>query len=471
MAFYYVRDHADGVGSATGDGGRYASVQTGDWDTVFTVTTAYYVSLEAALAATTGPAAGDFICFADIHDHNYNATKTLTLIDGITLTSVDDTAIDVEKFGAKDYVNSGGSDLFLTASTSSMIYYRGMFFESGDNLTFSGTECHHSLDNCQIKNIGVANSDSILIITDGIVMKLTNTDIHLANAVLSGNGGLLIGNGCYMTIDGGALLFNSVKPSQIFADQGNAGSTLLVNGFDMSNLSASGNVANISASSGDNNRWIFKNCRIPSGAGLNASTIAKVGQSVEFYSTNTNDEYYEINIVEYFGTILTDTGIYRDNALTYDGTNRLSLLVSPVNTKGGVAGIKVPIQGAVYADLSTSKTVTLYLVINNTTTTATTLTDLDIIMRLTRPDATNQALGIVQQTSLASPLKTGTNLTTSSEAWTGDDATNAKQYEMAITIPALTGVIDGRVIVEVEVMADGLDANDNIYICPNFDVA
>jgi len=53
MAWYYVRTHADGTGTGTGDQGRYASQQTGDWDTTFTTTAEYYPSIEAALAATT----------------------------------------------------------------------------------------------------------------------------------------------------------------------------------------------------------------------------------------------------------------------------------------------------------------------------------------------------------------------------------------------------------------------------------
>ena len=41
----------------------------------------------------------------------------------------------------------------------------------------------------------------------------------------------------------------------------------------------------------------------------------------------------------------------------------------------------------------------------------------------------------------------------------------------SVVIGALTGVTNGLVEVEVEISADALDANDQIYICPEYGVA
>ena len=58
MAYYYVRDDGgSNVGTATGDGGRYASEQT-SWPGA---TSGYYPNIEDANNATTPPAAGDYI--------------------------------------------------------------------------------------------------------------------------------------------------------------------------------------------------------------------------------------------------------------------------------------------------------------------------------------------------------------------------------------------------------------------------
>lgn len=478
MGYYYVRDHADGTGTRTSGGSK--TLQTGDWDTTFTVTGDYYASIDAALNdSTTAPSAGDVICCSHIHDHDYGAAhKTLTIPTGVIIISVTDTAIDSETTGAIERVNSGIYNLTISsAATAGKQFHKGITYKAGNNLLLGGTvESYVSMINCTLVCDGTATSDLMGFgVADGIFMEFINTDIQLPDTgSLSASSGFRILNGGKLHIKGGSLLFDTAKPNYIFSMQGGGGSLVVLDGFDMSNIGASGAIFEGLASNDDNSTAIVRNCLIPSGVSLSVSSIAKPGQRIEAYSTDNADQYYEMQIEDYYGSVVTnDNTIYRDNALTYDGTNRLSLEVTPTtaNCIPGVAGIRFDLSGTRYADLSSSVNVTVYGVIDNTATAATQLTDHDVIIRVTRPDGTNEALGVVQESGGTSILKTATNLTAGSEVWTGDHATNSKTFEIQVTIPALTGVTDGRVSVEVEVMADTLHASDKIYICPDWSIA
>jgi hypothetical protein len=102
--YYYVKydesDATDGQGTATGDGGRVATTpRTGTWSTTVTE---FYADMTAVLAATTPPAAGDFVYFSHLHDKDYaGADKSYNPAEGVSLVSVDDANQDQYLRGAQ----------------------------------------------------------------------------------------------------------------------------------------------------------------------------------------------------------------------------------------------------------------------------------------------------------------------------------------------------------------------------------
>ena len=131
--YAYVRDHADGTGTrATST--AYTSAQTGDWDTTLSSTGDYYASVSSAITNNT-LVAGDFIICSDIHSHTYGANTAYDPPTGVTVISVDDTAIDSEKAGANEQASGGTYDLDISpGSTAGIVRYRGMTFQAQDDL-------------------------------------------------------------------------------------------------------------------------------------------------------------------------------------------------------------------------------------------------------------------------------------------------------------------------------------------------
>lgn len=472
MAFYYARtDATRGTGTATGNGGRSATILTGDWNAAMAATTSYYASRNAALAADTPPVAGDIIILSNIHNHNYGATTVQTCANGVITISVDDTAIDEELAGAIDQAIGGTYDLSLFVSgASGEQYHRGVSYIAGDDILLNGSsESSFYLKNGLLKNAGSASSDAMASLFDGSRVILTDTDVHLTDNS-SMTLGIRVTNGNEWIIDGGSLLFTTNKPNQIFNVGGAGGGRIVMNGFDASNLTTSGALCEVESSSDDNVLAIFKNVLKPASSTLNTVAVPKPGQRFEAYSCGSANEYYNFEVDDNPGAVIADTGIYRDGFGTYDGTNKYSYKVTPIaaNCIKGVIGIQFPILSR-YLDLTTSKTVRVYLVINNTVSTATTLDHLDVLTRVKYSDNTNEVLGVIAESAGGSILKSGTALTASAEAWTGDHATNAKQYQIDVVIPSLANVDNGLVQVELMVSADSLGANDQIYVCPDWD--
>lgn len=469
MAFFYVKNTLTG----TGDQGRYASAQTGSFPTG----TGGYATISAALAATTPPTAGDVICCSDTHSHNYATSTTLTIPDGVTVTSVDDTSCDDELAGAYEYVQFGSHDLSLTSSAGSVHYHRGMKYMSGDNITLSSTnESSGIFKNCTIGCLGTNANDIISAGQDGVKIIFKNTDIQLPDsATLSA--GFQIYGGAHISITGGSLILGgSNNPNHIFYGGGAGGGYLDVNGFDATLIDSAGAICSFDASSEDNQLAILKNVLMPAGASLATSAMAKNGQRIEGYSCGSADEYYQLQIEDYYGSVTTETTKVRTGAALYDGTNEKSYLVTPTqaNCINGVAGLRFRLGGK-YADLATAnQTVTVYVMIDNTSQAATALTDHDLILRIKVTDDTNEAFGNIVETGGTSILKTATALPTDasgSSNWEGEDAgAYAKYYAITYDLGAFTNVTNGFVEVEVEVMADSLHADDELYVCPDFTI-
>lgn len=475
--YCYVRTHADGTGTRATTT-AYTSIQTGDWDTTLSAVGDYYASISSAISNNT-LVAGDFIICSSIHNIDYGANTTITIPDGVIIMSVDDTAIDDELAGAVETTESGVYDLFIGNTTAGASFHREMEYRSGDLLEIgSAVESVFDMKGGALKLTGSSAADGVLSgNADGAYIKLRDVDLQCPDNGSLSNGGFALYSGVIWDIKGGSLLYNTIKPNKVFYSAGVDGGTLLIDGFDATNLASGGGLVDIDSSADDNNLVIAKNVLLGTGGLLSLSTLGKPGQRIEGYSIGTGDEYFEIEIRDYYGSVTTETSIVRTNSKTYDGTNQISLAVTPItgNCVNGVSGLVFNLPGAVYADLSSATTVTIYGCINNTSTAATQLTHFDVKARITRPDGTNQALGIVQdsidETGVeTSILKTATNLTSSAEGWDNDHA-NAKQFEITVDIGALTGVTDGRVTVEMEVMPTSLDVGDQIYICPDFDVS
>lgn len=483
MAYFYVRTHADGTGTRTTGGGT--TLQTGDWDTTLGAVGNYYASINDAISDSAFTA-NDVVVCSNIHSIDHGASETISVPDGVIIVSVDDTAIDTPLAGASE--SSTGSSIYSyilqNSGGAGKKYLRGLTITAENDLRLYGSNqnCYTEAINCTFKCTGTSNFDYMLMVgssADGQRVTLVNSDIKLpdAGSLPSNTGFIVAGGGSEFRWKGGSILTNTTPAVFCFSAGGNGGGTILCEDVDFSNLASSASLCDVDSYNDDLFNAVFINCKFPTSYTLNSGAMQAPNQRIEAYGCGTANEYYDLEISDYYGTVITETLKVRTGAATYDGTNERSYKVDVTtngNTIAGVAGLRFTLGGR-YADLATAnQTITVYVMIDNTTQAATALTDHDIILRIKVPNDTNQALGDVVETGGTSFLKTATALPTDgsgSSNWEGEDAgAYAKYYAITKDLGAFTNVTNGLVEVEVEVMADSLHANDEIYICPEFTI-
>jgi hypothetical protein len=147
MAYFYIKSG----GTATGDGGRYASYKTGSWSTAFTATSQYYNSiadLETSVFGGTSPTLGDYIIFSHLHNDTSSASNFFNITDSgdtnnqyISVVSVDDSDVTKLKVGAQVdgassyYLSTGICYIFGLVNLPEQNFTHGI----ANATTFSGT--------------------------------------------------------------------------------------------------------------------------------------------------------------------------------------------------------------------------------------------------------------------------------------------------------------------------------------------
>jgi len=175
--FYYIKLG----GTATGDGGRYATEKVGSWATAFSATSEYYNSLEECLDnATTKPTGEDSIRIS--HLHLFDSGNTEIRYELVTppsapieIISVDDANVDTPLAGAAE--DAGTADTYFRGyefiaykfygfkvlcdeptiggvGSNISLYMKDSFFEllGNDQITVYGVRDSHNvhLDHCNI---------------------------------------------------------------------------------------------------------------------------------------------------------------------------------------------------------------------------------------------------------------------------------------------------------------------------------
>lgn len=470
--FFYVK--SGGTASAATDDGRVATTpSTGSFATKGA--SAYYNNVDDALnpSKTNPPTAGDFICVSDVHSHDYATNQTLSIPDHVTVICVSDTNCDTVSSGAIEGVLTGSADLLIYATGVGQHHYHiGMDYRATDDIFFpySGGSCFALFRDCTFTGLGGAG-DGPQIFGDGNVVEWINTDVKCSESATAHI--CIVSNGQKLIIRGGSVLANSTTDcAQGFLMGGNGGQVLDVRDFDMSNLATSSVIVDIDGATDDTIDATFHNCLMPTSYTL-TDTPAYAGQRVAAYGCDTGGAYYSYQIEDEYGSVVEDTSIYRDAARTYDGTNRLSLKVTPnSNQVVGTKGLRFPL-GSRYADIATAnKTVTVYFIVDINTGTVATLDKNDIVMYVSVQDDTNRALSNTVKSHTPEPLKTGVSLTAGSlTEWTGETGgSSSVAYELSYDLGAFTNASNAKISVEIELMCGALSANEFVYIDPDFDI-
>lgn len=462
MAIWFVDSNAGGANDGT------------SW-------TDAYVTLDRALdsAINTGLAAGDFVYVhvgassphSETGASTVGATGTGTAINPIKVLGVDQNNSDALTVSTIKNVQATSSQLVFSMTA---LYVYGVWFytDNADIFVGENDDFLYCFERCTMQLDSTATGRNIDHGAGGTgtfdqFVEYIDCDIGLSTSGF-GNQGLFT-DGARVVWRGGGLVEGTIGgwPS-IIVDYARFGSIDVI-GVDLSDLQTTGYLVNQSLGSG---RVSFQNCELPSTiAGFvrlaGSDTYHNIIQVYKSHSGTDSDPSYEYFSKSIYGEVDVSTTIYRNggwtdgertNPLSYECTakaNKTISLYAPLNVNE-LAPFTVWTDG----DGSTAQTYTVEVASD------TTYQDDELWIVYEYPSETStSSLTDIQSTRLA-PLGTPSNVTTSSETWTGG-APVATEQKLSITVtPDKPGVVRAWVY-----FAPGSGTDEIIYVDPKITVS
>jgi len=432
MAFFYIKHD----GTATGDGGRYATQQTVSFGALGTA--GYYSSLEAAVSVpTTGYVPGDDFCFSHLHNNTYTPAGNITVSGGVQtgafvgLYSVDDNAADQYKPGAREDITTTIFDFEFQNNVD----VRGMQLVGDDSTVDTvGQATIVYLQDCSVVT-GTTNAD-VCITQSGDGSKVRMVNVNLAAASSINNNNLIqVANGGTVEWLGGEVVGN---PSNIITNTsfGAGGGTVILDGISMASCTGTGLVAT-TAGGEDTVNVNFKGCRWhPDFTPFEAMDAEQHQVAIYNCDDTTSGKLHRFEYRNGMGVAINNDSVYvTDSPAMFGGSDKFSIQISTdadTNSARPFA-FKLPAQ---YVDLASTTTdkLTFNLIADNQT-----LTDADIAVFLDYPDGTtaiqrNWVTNVARFSTIFSgidPYATGSTLASSTldgTAWTGTGGLTAPKY-------------------------------------------
>ena len=458
-AYYYVKSG----GTATGDGGRTTSMRTGTWSAT---ASEYYDNISDATGATTAPTAGDFIIVSAAHIHDYNATTTLTIPDGVKIICVFNSNQDTVSSGALEKTDLSGSILYLKGSADGdMVYSNGVDFTANNQIGLVYNDHGHGYyRNCTIKTDTNVADDWVQLNYSqyGVYTILENVTLTF----LSSHLGLRLGYGSH-----GLIKSCTVTSGSSFLDSGGLGGlSATAIGCNLSAMDSGTTLLHAGGDdTGDTSHLEMIRCKLPATYNILESSLISHATRGHLRGCDAGDGYHFFHYEDICGEVLESTTVYRTGGATYDGTNGFSVEYQPgSNVKAFIEPLSYKL-GEYEIDLSTDQaTFTFHFVLQDTVA-PTGLTDHECWIEIIYPDATDNALGKQKLSRSSDELDTPTTLTTSTESWTGTTGNTTKQ-KVSATIPAATGMTKAPITVYLHVAKDLVTGSDEMFVCPSPDI-
>jgi len=391
MAFYYCKSG----GTATGDGGRYASQKANNsWATEFSATSEYYDSIESAMNATTEPVAADFIMVSSASAFSKGSTINLTSssppASPLQVYSVDDSAIQTYLAGGAE-ATGGASQDYVISTGNLVVAINGMIIESTDDIQVTGSGTGMLLKDSQVEFTTSANKFTVQ--ADGSYIILNDT---LINYQVTTTGTVFqVQGGGYVEMYGGAITGSGTIEDVIKGGGVAGGMSARFTGVDLSSLSATsfllGGVGGAAAAD-DRIDVIYKGCKLAASVAYVEEEFASANHY--FLATNCSDSSdaaeYQFFQRTWAGDVedQDDAGIHRDESSAFPGGTKVSLKAT-TNSECSVSRPLIFDLPAVFADLSSVSTDTLRLYFAQVNTQPD-LTDANCWVELHYPDKTTK---------------------------------------------------------------------------------
>lgn len=307
MAFYYVSSVA---GAATGDGGRYASKQTGTFAALGAA--GHYATIELAIAATTSPVLGDFIFVSDLHAHSQSGAINYNTVAAIVC--VDDVNVDASRVSGRGKETVTGSNNIIIGTSTTI---SGLELTANNDIIASVPV---TAQDCKLTVTG--NGDLIFANSDGAGWNLINCEVALNNAGAS----LKIQNGATFCMLGGSVTTTDTSITNLFSTGFiSGGGKIRFEGVDISSVSGT-LIANVGASAGADDVidvWLDM-CKLASGVAFTNEVFKSYNQRALFTrcSNDSSLAEHQYHLTAFGGEVDDDSTIRRaeDDAFEDSGT-------------------------------------------------------------------------------------------------------------------------------------------------------
>ena len=380
MAVWYI---VKSDGSATGDEGRVTSQPTGSFATLGAAN--YYDNIVAAMAATTPPAANDFIICSASHSHTYGGTAVYAGVSSdnpLLIVSVSDTNMDQESAGATESSGASG-DITITGNVAIKSFKATI----QDDLLISSSNSHFYAYDSELNFTGAG--DRVNVAGDGISVNLFDTDMTWDVDNPSG-GAFVVTNAAEIVMRGGSVGATTGNLDALIEDgTTNGGLTGIFNAVDMSNIDGTLLLGSGGAAADDKIKVLINNCDLNAGVAFKNESFLQPNQDMQVNNSSSVGaaSEYQFYRSEVAGDVedQDDSGIHRDESTAFDGGTKVSIKVttSARCTPGNPLTFELP---ARFAALSGASTDTLRVYFASTTA----LTDQNFWLKLYASDGTNK---------------------------------------------------------------------------------
>jgi len=447
--FYYVKTGGTAAGAT--DNGRVATTRsTGTFAAKGAAS--YYPDILTALTASTAPTDGDFIYCSSAHNTAHTTAQTLTIPHGVSVVSVDDTALDSYLAGAREVVDNGGStlDISVNVTAGGTSAHHGMTYGAEDRMTMgSNDSVTVKYYNCTFEVFGLATAPLFSLISTGgshyFQDCVWNWDVDVSAGMFNvGNGGNLTfinasatgtaqtGNLITVATDGVRVNIHSTDLTGFMAANCELVWRKLV-GTGMIDMNLTG-------------------CLLPTGFDFFKTAPTTIGAwKFSMSECGTADEYYSYTEEETFNVVIEDLTQYL--TATYDGSVGFSTKV----TTGAYTSLLNPYRHEIATlparDLSGAGGETYEMEIVSADSG---LTDTDVWIEVEYQDNTNQALTVVESSRNADPIAAGTALTSSSAVW---NVTTNTEYKISQAVTQKAAVANSNVRVYLVVSKPSITIN------------
>ena len=414
----------------------------------------HFPDIQTALLGddTYAPTAGDYIYVSDAHTKTYTATTQLSL-SGANCVCVSNSDVEALSTGAYEEAVNGNNTIRyeLGAGVNGSSYVYGMHIGSYTEPNFGAYSGANMLaENCTVKCLSNVNYRSFNSVKgDGAIGKFKNLEYYTAGS----NSVFYMSAGANVTIDNLTLHASGTAINVLYDGAGNGSGVLTIKNTDLSSvMSSTGYMFGAMSSIEDLQELHLERCKLPASWSLYASAPSYPNCIFSAVSCDTGDGYHYFHYRDNFGEVSEHTATTYKSA-TYDGTNGFSTLMESSASACKEKPLRFKLCELPAQDLTATTTYTVHF------TTATTLTDTEFWIELVRPDATDNALGVMQTTRPSAHFGAGTSYTDNADVWTGGQ-TNT--FSDTISVAGMTGVNNGTVEIYVNLGKASVD----VYVDP-----